>query len=64
MGFETQLNEILHRLDVERQTILISATLPKLMVDFARAGLRDPTLVRLDVESKLSENLDVSIVCY
>eukprot|EP00729_Bicosta_minor_P021284 gene21284-25605_t len=53
----TQLNELLARLPQERQTLLFSATLPKLLVDFARAGLQDPTLVRLDVETKLSENL-------
>jgi ATP-dependent RNA helicase DDX54/DBP10 len=47
----------LDRLPAERQTTLFSATLPKLLVDFARAGLQDPTLVRLDVETKLSENL-------
>ena len=29
------------------------ATLPKLLVDFAKAGLSDPTLVRLDVETKV-----------
>lgn len=57
MGFAEQLNELLARLPQERQTLLFSATLPKLLVDFARAGLRDPTLVRLDVETKLSENL-------
>ena len=36
-----------------RQTVLFSATLPKLLVDFAKAGLSDPTLVRLDVETKV-----------
>ena len=38
---------------------LFSATLPKLLVEFARAGLRDPTLVRLDVDTKISENLQM-----
>ena len=38
---------------VRRQTVLFSATLPKLLVDFAKAGLSDPTLVRLDVETKV-----------
>ena len=38
---------------VSRQTVLFSATLPKLLVDFAKAGLSDPTLVRLDVETKV-----------
>ena len=57
MGFHEQLNEILHRLPQFKQTLLFSATLPQQLVDFARAGLNEPELIRLDVESKLSENL-------
>lgn len=57
MGFAEQLQEILLRLPSSRQTLLFSATLPKLLVDFAKAGLKNPTLVRLDVDSKLSDQL-------
>ncbi|XP_054158117.1 ATP-dependent RNA helicase DDX54-like [Oppia nitens] len=57
MGFREQLNEILSRLPEQRQTLLFSATLPQLIVDFTKAGLNDPVLVRLDTESKLSDNL-------
>ncbi|XP_004518952.1 ATP-dependent RNA helicase DDX54 [Ceratitis capitata] len=57
MGFGEQLNETLHRLPAARQTVLFSATLPKLLVNFARAGLNDPILLRLDVESKLPDGL-------
>lgn len=46
MGFGEQLNEILRRLPENRQTVLFSATLPKLLVDFTKAGLRNPVLVR------------------
>ena len=60
MGFETQLREVIHRLDDKRQTVLFSATLPKGLVEFAKAGLHNPTLIRLDVDSKLSPNLQVS----
>ena len=59
MGFQEQLTEILNRLPDSRQTLLFSATLPKLLVDFAKAGLHDPTLVRLDVETKISQQLKV-----
>ncbi len=62
MGFQEQLQEILRRLPESRQTLLFSATLPKLLVEFASAGLHDPTLVRLDVDSKLSENLTLSFL--
>ncbi|KAG6869119.1 hypothetical protein C0993_001684 [Termitomyces sp. T159_Od127] len=57
MGFETALTEIIHRLPSTRQTLLFSATLPKTLVDFAKAGLVEPKLVRLDVESKISTDL-------
>lgn len=47
MGFGEQLNEILYRLPETKQVVMFSATLPKLLVDFAKAGLTDPVLVRL-----------------
>jgi len=59
MGFEEQLKEILARLPENRQTLLFSATLPKSIVDFVKAGLNDPTLIRLDVDSKISDKLNV-----
>lgn len=49
MGFGEQMNDILGRLPDSRQTVLFSATLPKLLVEFARAGLSDPVLLRLVV---------------
>ena len=58
MGFAAQLAEILHALPPTRQTLLFSATLPKSLVEFARAGLQEPTLVRLDSESKISPDLE------
>ncbi|TPX07330.1 uncharacterized protein E0L32_010752 [Thyridium curvatum] len=58
MGFAAQLTEILHALPLSRQTLLFSATLPTSLVEFARAGLQDPSLVRLDAESKISPDLE------
>lgn len=57
MGFETALTEILQRLPTTRQTLLYSATLPKSLVEFAKAGLQNPKLMRLDTESKISPDL-------
>ncbi|OBT54335.1 ATP-dependent RNA helicase dbp10 [Pseudogymnoascus sp. 24MN13] len=57
MGFAAQLTEILYALPSSRQTLLFSATLPKSLVEFARAGLEEPSLVRLDAESKISPDL-------
>lgn len=59
MGFEMQMHEILHRLPETRQTVLFSATLPKALAEFAKAGLHDPTLIRLDVDTKTSSDLEV-----
>ncbi|TIB86623.1 DEAD-domain-containing protein [Wallemia mellicola] len=60
MGFQLQLNELISRLPTTRQTLLFSATLPKSLVEFAKAGLVDPKLVRLDAESKISEDLETA----
>uniref|UniRef100_A0A1X7TF89 RNA helicase n=2 Tax=Amphimedon queenslandica TaxID=400682 RepID=A0A1X7TF89_AMPQE len=62
MGFSEQLHEIIHKLPEQRQTLLFSATLPKMLVDFAKAGLTDPVLIRLDVDSKLSNQLSLSFL--
>lgn len=60
MGFEIALTEIIHSLPTSRQTLLFSATLPKSLVEFAKAGLEDPKLVRLDAESKISSDLKMA----
>lgn len=60
MGFAEQLQEILKNMPTSRQTLLFSATLPKALVQFARAGLSEPELIRLDVENKFSENLKMT----
>ncbi|KAJ3196951.1 ATP-dependent RNA helicase ddx54 [Irineochytrium annulatum] len=59
MGFAEQLKEILYKLPESRQTLLFSATLPKQLVEFAKAGLSDPALIRLDVDTKLSPDLQM-----
>jgi ATP-dependent RNA helicase DDX54/DBP10 len=59
MGLGEQLTEIVARLPDARQTVLFSATLPKVLVEFAKAGLNDPVLLRLDVESKIPEELQL-----
>ncbi|XP_036027770.1 ATP-dependent RNA helicase DDX54 [Onychomys torridus] len=62
MGFAEQLQEIIGRLPGGHQTVLFSATLPKLLVEFARAGLTEPVLIRLDVDAKLNEQLKTSFL--
>lgn len=60
MGFSDAINEIMHRVSSERQTLLFSATLPKTLVEFSKAGLTDPVLIRLDADSKISPDLDLA----
>ena len=62
MGFGDQIKEILDRLPEARQTLLFSATLPRILVDFAQAGLSNPALVRLDVDSKIPETLELAFL--
>jgi ATP-dependent RNA helicase DDX54/DBP10 len=57
MGFQEQINDIIKRLPSQRQTLLFSATLSKILAEFAKAGLYEPELIRLDLEMKLNENL-------
>ena len=59
MGFAEQLNELLASLPEKRQSMLFSATLPRNLVDFAKAGLINPVLVRLDAETKISDELQM-----
>lgn len=57
MGFAEQLHKILLQLSETRQTLLFSATMPSALAEFAKAGLRDPELVRLDLDTKISPDL-------
>lgn len=60
MGFAEQLRAILAGMPESRQTLLFSATMPAALAEFARAGLREPELVRLDAESKISPELGLA----
>lgn len=60
MGFAEQLRAILGGMPESRQTLLFSATMPAALAEFARAGLREPELVRLDAESKISPDLGLA----
>jgi ATP-dependent RNA helicase DDX54/DBP10 len=62
LGFAEQLHEILHRMPPTRQTLLFSATLPSSLVGFAKAGLQSPKLIRLDVDSKISKELQMAYI--
>lgn len=57
MGFAEQLREIMSGMSPSRQTLLFSATMPRILAEFARAGLKDPELIRLDADTKISPDL-------
>ncbi|XP_058725570.1 uncharacterized protein LOC131596852 [Vicia villosa] len=57
MGFAEQLHQILAQLGDHHQTLLFSATLHSALAEFAKAGLREPLLVRPDLETKISPDL-------
>lgn len=58
--YAQQLPKIFSQLSENRQTLLFSATLPSSLADFAKAGLRDPQLVRLDLDTKISPDLTLT----
>jgi len=60
MGLKEQIMDIVNRLPQARQTLLVSATLPSVLAEFVKVGLQNPEIIRLDIESKLSEELKVS----
>jgi DNA-binding transcriptional LysR family regulator len=45
-----------------RQTLLFSATMPTAVAEFTRAGLKDPEIIRLDAENKISDKLDMTFI--
>ena len=61
MGFALQLQQLLRAMAPSRQTLLFSATMPRALAQFARAGLKDDVaLIRLEQETKLSDTLKVA----
>ena len=62
LGFQAQIYEIVRKMNERRQLALFSATMPKALVEFSTSGaggrLQQAAVVRLDVENRLSEQLD------
>lgn len=59
MGYREQLVNIVDRVNRDRQTIMLSATIPKSVKEFAQAGMREYVFARLDSEYNLSEKLQM-----
>jgi ATP-dependent RNA helicase DDX54/DBP10 len=59
MGLASQLNDILLKLPQTKQMALFSATMPTQLVEFAKVGLHDPEVIRLDADTKISPDLKI-----
>lgn len=57
MGFASQVKEINEAMPQEKQVVMMSATMPKEVQDFAAAGIRDYTFLQLDKELSISDKL-------
>ena len=60
MGFSDQLRDIIKQVADQRQCLLFSATMPSALAEFVRVGLKDPQVIRLDAEMKVSPDLKLS----
>lgn len=62
MGFADQMKTILKKVNVNRQTLMFSATIPEELSSFARAGLKEYVFVKLDSEFTINENISLNFV--
>jgi ATP-dependent RNA helicase DDX54/DBP10 len=63
MGFAAQIRQITKSMPETCQKVLLSATMPKMLIEFTKGGFcTDPTVVRLDSEVSVSEELRISFI--
>jgi ATP-dependent RNA helicase DDX54/DBP10 len=63
MGFAMQIRQIAKSLPESCQKVMLSATMPKVLVEFTKSGFAvDPAVVRLDQEASVSEELRIAFV--
>lgn len=63
MGFAMQIRQIARTLPETCQKVLLSATMPKILIEFTKSGFAlDPTVVRLDNEASVSAELRVAFI--
>mmetsp|Transcript_25700 Transcript_25700/g.31659 ORF Transcript_25700/g.31659 Transcript_25700/m.31659 type:complete len:1036 (+) Transcript_25700:141-3248(+) len=68
MGFAMQIRQICNAMpgtEAGRQTLLFSATMPKVLIEFTRCGIMDsdPNVVRLDKDATVSDELRIGFIC-
>lgn len=67
VGFAMQIREISNSMpnsESGRQTLLFSATMPKILVEFTKSGIMDsdPQVVRLDKDASVSDELRIGFI--
>jgi ATP-dependent RNA helicase DDX54/DBP10 len=63
MGFAAQIRQISRSLPDHCQKVMLSATMPKVLVEFTRGGFcAEPTVVRLDQEATVSAELRIAFI--
>ena len=62
LGFLPDVEKLFAQTSPTRHTMLFSATMPKLLVEFVKAGLKDPLIVRLDADGALQRHADPDLV--
>lgn len=63
MGFAAQIRQISSTMPEHCQKVLLSATMPKILVEFTKSGfISDPEVVRLDQEVNVSPELRMAFI--
>lgn len=63
MGFASQIRQIASTLPDNCQKVLLSATMPKILLEFTKSGFTtDPQVVRLDNEATVSDELRIAFI--
>merc|ERR1719181_787940 len=61
MGFDDQIKIILHAVSKKRQMLLFSATMQKQLSIFINANLREPKIIHVDSDKRISQDVDLYV---
>ncbi|KAH8742025.1 hypothetical protein FG386_003527 [Cryptosporidium ryanae] len=62
MSLLDQVEKILETIPINKQCILVSATIPTELVSFSRAKLKEPEIIKIDSDYILSETLELAFL--
>ena len=61
-GWEQQLHLILSYMPLNKQSVLVSATLPEQLVALSSFALKDPAFIKIDNDKKLPDKLNIKFI--